>query len=93
MGVEERGVQRDGQAHHLCPAGRALGVQGEDCALQRLVEMPRIVLVGSLRRAVASPDRPPSDSFDVAVEPPAIQNAQARDSVVRGLYPAGARGL
>ena len=56
MGVEERGVERDGQAHHFRPGRGPVGVKRQDSLLERLVEMAGIVVVGGLGGTVPAPD-------------------------------------
>src|SRR5262249_58201557 len=75
--------------------GGVVVVERRDALLGRAAEFVGVGVVAAVgpRAVVAVADRPAGDRFDVALEPPAVEHAQARHAVVRRLHAARAAGL
>lgn len=89
------GVQRDAVAHDAEPIVPLLVERRQDNLSELLVK--RLSILGravfrflALRYAV---NGPAGDAFDAALNPPAVEHAQAGHAVQRGFHSAGATGL
>src|SRR5215472_15027151 len=79
----------DRALHYACPAGWIAMKQGQHRAFELLIERPAM----GLRRIAFLADGPPRDAFNAALDPPAVEHAQARHAIECRLHPTGARRL
>ena len=90
MGVEEGGVDGDRPPHHLGPAGSATVIEWRYDGIELLVQSGGIPTIGTFRvcrvPTMLGSDRPSGDSLDVPFESPTVENAETRDTVVRGFH-------
>src|SRR5580704_10909619 len=98
LGVEERTVDGDGMLHDLDVEPRLFVKHRKNYVFQFPVERFGFLSVvrGNVRRVHGAPrlaNRPSRYAFDVAFYPPAVENAQAGNSVERGFHAACAGGF
>src|SRR3990172_64218 len=92
MGVQIRAVDGDRPAHHLPEMLRSLIEGGKDVMLQFSIQRSDLQSWIALRFGTVA-DRPARDSLDTALDPPAVQHAEARYPVERRLHAAGTGSL
>src|SRR6266403_2519347 len=94
LGVEERSVDGNGVLHNFQELGAIVVVHRKNYALQLGIQRFGFgfVIRGSIagNGAPRFADAPSGDPLNVAFHPPAVENAQARDAIQRGLHAAGA---
>src|SRR5713226_2745064 len=95
--VEERTVDGDGVLHDFQEFSAIVVVHRKNHTFQLVIK--RFGFGGVVGRSIAGSgaarfaDAPASDALDVAFHPPAVENAQARHAIQRGLHAAGAGSL
>jgi len=89
--VEERAVERDGVTHDVYETIGLFVEHGYDHVLQLVVQ--RGGMDASIIVSTIVPDRPAGDVFDAPLDPPAVQDAERRNSVERRFHAARPRSL
>src|SRR6476646_758343 len=91
LGGEEGSIQGNGVAHHLKKAVEVAIKKREDHGFQLVIQRSGVPTAAPDVMPGTISDRPASDSFNVSLDPPPIQHAQAGNAIERSLHPARPR--